>query len=183
MSLQNSIGRLSSTNTVSSADEFVMIDENNVLKKAPSNVADVSTTRIGSLQMQDNATPTVISVAGFPQAVAGTTVAGPSISQFTMTGDSTLRYDGDKTFNALIMVSVSVRNTAVATDNITFFFYKNFAVINNVEMSTKAEVGLNNSVSMFYTENLQNGDIINVRVANDDNANDLIISDLLLEIR
>jgi len=130
-----------------------------------------------SYYMQGNATTTVITMAGVPIKVAGTTTEGSISQRFIVTTTNRATYDGeiDRNFKVAATLSLSSGNN----NKIGIYIAKNGTVINESEtyVTTNSAGRLENGVVQVLT-NLEDSDYIEIFVENDTSATNILVEDL-----
>jgi len=120
--------------------------------------------------MTGNSTATNITVADTFQKLAGTTVAGSSVSKFTVSTSNRATYDGALTELFLVCCSVSFDTV----NNKTYFIKlaKN-GVIQSAQSIVRGRNTTNLECSLFELVELSTGDYIEIWVASDTTGNTL----------
>jgi len=137
---------------------------------------------IGSLYMENNTVETTFSGVSIPTKVLGTTVAGENIQRFTMPGNNTLRYVGNKFFDGTVTYSASVKRSSGSGNRlIKLTVYKNgspLAGASQILEVTTREV----PVTILANTNIQPNDEFELWISNEENTNNMQVSQLQCSI-
>lgn len=136
----------------------------------------------GSLFMSNNGVSTVPLGTGIPVKVAGVTTAGDNIQLFTMTGNNTLRYDGEKILSATATYSITVRRTSGSgTRLVNFYIYKNGSPINGAVQAMEVD-NRERSLTVITDDLISKDDSFELWLSNEDNDNEMTVTSLQASI-
>ena len=137
---------------------------------------DIADTRPdGLLNLESNATNTVIAVATTPVLIAGTWTVETS-SQFTGTVGGRLTYNGSKT--SKLPVSLTFTGAPISGTNIDvkFHLYKNGAAIPRAIQGNIISSGSPKNTTLIWQLELDTNDYLEAFVSNDTNTTDILIT-------
>ena len=143
---------------------------------------DIGDTRAdGLLNLQSNATETVISVATTPVLVAGTWVV-EEISQFAGTVAGRLTYGGSKI--AKLPVTVSLTGAPVSGVNkiITYYLFKNGVEITGAVQDNIISAGSPKNTTLIWQLDLNTDDYLEVFVSNDTDTINILIATAIFRV-
>ena len=135
----------------------------------------------GLLSLQNNATPTTISVAATPVLVAGAW-AIERASQFTGTAAGRLTYNGAKDVTVPITASLTVEPVSGGSIDISIEIAINGVVASGSKRVGNASSGNPTSITVPWQEVLSSTDFIEVFVANEDGTGNVLVSSAILRI-
>jgi len=138
--------------------------------------------RIGSLYMTNNIVPTTFLAALTPTKVLGTTIAGTNIQRFSMSASNQLTYDDLKTFNTTISYSVTVvRTSGTGNRLVRFYIYKNGALLVGSTQALEVD-NRERTLTIIGNDLTSNGDYYELWISNEDNTNDMTVTELSCSI-
>jgi hypothetical protein len=137
---------------------------------------DIADTRPdGLLSMQNNATATVIAVAGTPVLIAGTWVI-ERVSQFTGTAAGRLTYNGGKDATLPDTGSFTVEPVSGGAVNISIELALNGTIVPNSKRTANSSAGNPASITAPWQEVLSTGDFIEWFVTNEDSTVNILVA-------
>ena len=139
-------------------------------------------TNTGSITMTSNATATTITAANTPVKVAGTTTL-QSDARFDMPQDNRVRYQGRKAINAAITYSVSgFRSSGGSVRLFRYIIYKNGSPLTGATQALEID-NRERNCSIIATDVAVNGDFYELWVENEDNDNNITVTELSAILR
>ncbi len=142
-----------------------------------------NTASIGLMFFSNNATPNTIATQGIFEKIEGTTTASATNQKFTHTTNR-LTYTGGITKEFVITSSVSANSVVTNNVNITVRVAKNGTTIADSEsQATTSASGRNENFFCQTIVSLATNDFIELFIANNTNANNLLATELNLIVR
>jgi len=138
---------------------------------------------IGSMYSEDNSIETEIDFVGVPVKVAATTSDGANIQRFEMSGDNELTYTGQKVFYGLATVSATIERafSLFGSKSVRVYVYQNGSPIEGGSQGIEVDT-IARSVTTLADVVVSPNDKFSIFIANDTDSNDLIVTQLQVNI-
>ncbi len=135
----------------------------------------------GLLSLQANAIPTVIAASNTPVKVEGVWTV-ELLSQTSGDTTGTITLDVIKTVPIQSDATMSVEPVSGGSTSISAYIAINGTELTNSRRTTTASSGNPASLTLLWQSNLNTSDIVEVFIANDDNATNILVSSAVLRV-
>lgn len=144
-------------------------------------VAVVEQPRYGTVHMQGNTTPTVISAASTPTKVVGTFTTD-IVSQFLGNNNGRLTYTGASTIVLRVNATVSFTSATSPNQDVGIYLAKNGAAIAGTKIVRQVDTSGGANAGTFFNISFSTNDYVELFVSNDTSTDNIIVSDTILSV-
>jgi len=144
-------------------------------------VAVVEQPRYGTVHMQGNSNPTVISATSTPTKVVGTFTTD-IVSQFLGNNNGRLTYTGTSTIVLRVNATVSFQSATSPNQDVSIYLAKNGAAIAGTKIIRQVDTSGGANAGTFFNISFSTNDYVELFVSNDTSTDNIIVSDTILSI-